>query len=310
MAMERMLAGLSTRRYPVGLEPVGTRTEQAATGTSKSAVSRRFVTATETALAKLLAAELSGLDLVALMVDGVRFGEHTCVVALGIGIDGTKHPLSLVEGSTENATLVTELIVGLRERGLDVTRPILVVIDGSKALRRAVLDVFDRPVIGRCQLHKIRNVQDRLPEKLRSVVASRMRQAYQADSTLAAEAQLCALAAELDKTHPGAAASLREGMTETLTVLRLGVPPTLARTLRSTNAVESMISICRDHASNVKRWRDGQMALRWCAAGMVEAGKQFRRVNGHLHLRSLRDTLNRVTETVADIHQDETVNAA
>jgi putative transposase len=206
--------------------------------------------------------------------------------------------------------LVTELIVGLRERGLDVTRPILVVIDGSKALHRAVLDVFDRPVIGRCQLHKIRNVQDRLPEKLRSVVASRMRQAYQADSAVAAEAELCALAAELDKTHPGAAASLREGMAETLTVLRLGVPPTLARTLRSTNAVESMISICRDHASNVKRWRDGQMALRWCAAGMVEAGKQFRRVNGHLHLRSLRDTLNRVTETVGAVRQDETVNAA
>jgi putative transposase len=232
MALERMLAGLSTRRYPVALEPVGTRTEQAARSTSKSAVSRRFVAQTETALAELLAADLSGLDLVALMVDGVHFGEHTCVVALGIGIDGTKHPLSLVEGSTENTTLVTELIVGLRERGLDVTRPILVVIDGSKALRRAVVDVFDRPVIGRCQLHKIRNVQDRLPDKLRSLVASRMRRAYHADSALAAQAELGALAAELDRTHPGAAASLREGMAETLTVLRLGIPPTLARTLR------------------------------------------------------------------------------
>ncbi|HEX8762055.1 MAG TPA: IS256 family transposase [Pseudonocardiaceae bacterium] len=310
MALDRMLAGLSTRRYGVGLEPVGTRTEQAATSTSKSAVSRRFVAQTETALAQLLVADLSSLDLVALMVDGVHFGDHTCVVALGIGIDGTKHPLSLVEGSTENATLVTDLIVGLRERGLDVTGPILVVIDGSKALRRAVLNVVDRPVIGRCQLHKIRNVQDRLPEKLRSVVANRMRRAYHADSALAAEAELCALAAELDRTHPGAAASLREGMAETLTVLRLGIPPTLARTLRSTNAIESMISICRDHASNVKRWRDGQMALRWCAAGMVEAGKQFRRVNGHLHLRSLRDTLNRVTETVGTTRHDETVDAA
>jgi hypothetical protein len=129
--------------------------------------------------------------------------------------------------------------------------------------RWARLDVFDRPVIGRCQLHKIRNVQDRLPEKLRSVVASRMRRAYHADSALAAEAELGALAAELDRTHPGAAASLREGMAETLTVLRLGIPPTLARTLRSTNAIESMISICRDHASNVKRWRDG----RWRCAG-------------------------------------------
>ena len=310
MALERMLSGLSTRRYPVGLEPVGTRTEQTATATSRSAVSRRFVAATETALAELLAADLSGRDLVALMVDGVHLGEHTCIVALGIDIDGIKHPLSLVEGSTENATLVTELIVGLRERGLDVTRPILAVLDGSKALRRAVLDVFDRPVIARCQLHKIRNVQDKLPQKLRSVVAARMRRAYHADSALAAEAELSALAAELDRTHPGAAASLREGMGETLTVLRLRVPPTLARTLRSTNAVESMISICRTHSANVKRWRDGQMALRWCAAGMVEAGKQFRRVNGHLHLRALRDTLNKVTEPVGATGHDETVNAA
>jgi transposase-like protein len=310
LALERMLAGLSTRRYDAGLEPVGARTEQAATATSRSAVSRRFVAQTETALAALLAADLTSLDLVALMVDGVHFGEHTCVVALGIGIDGSKHPLSLVEGSTENTTLVTDLIVGLRERGLDVTKPILVVLDGSKALRRAVLDVFDRPVIARCQLHKIRNVQDRLPEKLRSVVASRMRRAYHADSALAAEAELTVLAAELDRTHPGAAASLREGMAETLTVLRLAIPPTLARTLRSTNAIESMISICRTHASNVKRWRDGQMALRWCAAGMVEAGKQFRRVNGHLHLRSLRDTLNRVTETVSANRHDEAIDAA
>jgi putative transposase len=310
MAMERMLAGLSTRRYPVGLEPVGTRAEQAATSTSKSAVSRRFVAATETALAQLLSADLSGLDLVALMVDGVRFGEHCCVVALGIGIDGTKHPLALVEGSTENATLVCDLLVGLRERGLDVTRPILAVIDGAKALRRAVVDVFDRPVIQRCQLHKIRNVRDRLPDKLGLVVTARMRRAYHAESALAAEAELIALAGELDKTHPGAAASLREGLHETLAVLRLGVPPTLARTLRSTNAIESMISICRDHASNVKRWRDGQMALRWCAAGMVEAGKQFRRVNGHLHLRSLRDTLERVTETVGATRHDEAADAA
>jgi putative transposase len=293
MAMERMLAGLSTRRYPVGLEPVGERVGAQASATSKSAVSRRFVAATETALAELLAADLSGLDLVALMVDGVHFADHCCVVALGIGIDGTKHPLALVEGSTENATLVRELLVGVRDRGLDVTRPILAVIDGSKALRRAVLDVFDHPVIQRCQLHKIRNVQDRLPERLRSVVAKRMRTAYHAQTALAAQAQLETLAGELDRTHPGAAASLREGLDETLTVLRLGVPPTLARTLRSTNCIESMIEICRDHSRNVKRWRDGQMALRWCAAGMAEAAKQFRRVNGHLHLPRLRTALER-----------------
>ena len=312
MALERMLAGLSTRRYGVGLEPVGARTEQAATSTSKSAVSRRFVAATETALTELLAADLSGLDLVALMVDGVHFGEHCCVVALGIDGSGAKHPLALAEGSTENATLVTDLLVGLRERGLDVTRPVLVVIDGAKALARAVRDVFDRPVIQRCQLHKVRNVRDRLPEKLRSVVTARMRRAYHAPSAVAAEAELTTLAAELDKTHPGAAGSLREGLDETLTVLRLGVPPTLARTLRSTNAIESMISICRDHSANVKRWRDGTMALRWCAAGMVEAGTQFRRVNGHLHLKTLRGALDRhvAVENATSGRHNDTVTAA
>jgi putative transposase len=310
-ALEQMLGGLSSRRYAAGLEPVGDQVAAAATSTSRSAVSRRFVAATETALAELMAADLSGLDLVAFMVDGVHFADHLCVVALGITIEGTKVPLAVEAGSTENATLVTSLIVGLRERGLDVTRPVLAVLDGSKALRRAVLDVFDHPVIARCQLHKIRNVGDRLPDQLKSVVTRRMRKAYHADSALAAQAQLEALAAELDKTHPGAAASLREGLEETLTVLRLGIPPTLARTLRSTNAVESMIEICREHAKNVKRWRDGTMALRWAAAGMLEAGKQFRRVNGHLHLPALRAALQRQTaQTVAPPVHDEDVNAA
>ena len=311
LALERMLAGLSTRRYRHGLEPVGPAVEQTATSTSKSAVSRRFVAATETALADLLTADLGGLDLVAIMIDGVHFAEHCAVVALGIGIDGTKHPLAVVAGSTENATLVTELLVSLRERGLDVTRPILAVLDGSKALQRAVLDVFDHPVIGRCQIHKIRNVRDHLPQRLRPEVERRLRQAYHADSELAAHALLEGLARELDKTHPSAAASLREGLTETLTVLRLGVPPTLARTLRSTNAIESMISICRDHADNVKRWRGEQMALRWCAAGMLEASKQFRRVNGHLHLPALRAALEQATtQTVTPACQDDTTNAA
>jgi transposase-like protein len=311
LAMEKMLAGLSTRRYPVGLEPVGVQITEKATATSKSAVSRRFVAMTETALAELLSRDLSGLDLVALMIDGVHFAESCCVVALGIDIEGTKHPLALVEGSTENATLVTELLVDLRERGLDVTRPVLVGLDGSKALRKAVLDVLDHPVIQRCQLHKVRNVKDHLPQRLRTTVGRRMTDAYHAGSALEAEAALLALAKELDRTHPSAAASLREGLDETLTVLRLGVPPTLARTLRSTNCIESMISVCREHAGNVKRWRDGQMALRWCAAGMVEAGKQFRRVNGHLHLPALRAALEReVAEHVVPVVHNDQVSAA
>ena len=312
MALERMLAGVSTRRYPVALEPVGDQVTQDANATSKSAVSRKFVAMTEHALADLLAADLTGLDLVAIMIDGVHFADHLCVVALGIDIDGTKHPLALVEGSTENTTLVRGLLVGLRERGLDVTQPILAVLDGAKALSAAVKEVFDQPVIARCQLHKLRNVQDHLPEKMRGPVGRRIRQAYHANSALEAQALLEALAKELDKTHPGAAGSLREGMTDTLTVLRLGVPPTLARTLRSTNAIESMISICRDHATNVKRWRDGQMALRWCAAGMVEASRQFRRVNGHLHLSALRTALERhvAAETVRADCNTQDVSAA
>jgi len=158
MAMERMLAGVSTRRYPVALEPVGEQVEADAKSTSKSAVSRKFVAMTQTALSDLLAADLSGLDLVAIMIDGVHFADHLCVVALGIGIDGTKHPLAVVEGSTENTTLVRGLLVGLRDRGLGVTQPILAVLDGAQALSVAVKEVFDHPVIGRCQLHKIRNV--------------------------------------------------------------------------------------------------------------------------------------------------------
>jgi putative transposase len=308
MAMEKMLAGLSTRRYPVGLEPVGQQATETSSATSKSAVSRRFVAMTETALAELLAADLSGLDLIALMIDGVHFAESCCVVALGIGIDGVKHPLALVEGSTENATLVTDLLVGLRGRGLDVTRPMLVGIDGSKALRKAVVDVLDHPVIQRCQLHKVRNVKDHLPQRLRSSIGRKMTDAYHASSALEAEAALLGLAKELDRTHPGAAASLRESLDETLTVLRLNVPPTLARTLRSTNCIESMISVCRERAGNVKRWRDGQMALRWCAAGMVAAGKQFRRVNGHLHLPTLRAALER--ESAEPVVQNDEVSAA
>lgn len=293
LAMERMLAGLSTRRHHVGEEPMGSTVKLKQTGTSKSSVSRRFTAATETALSELLSHPLDRLDLVALMIDGVHFGESCCVVALGIDLEGVKHPLSLAEGSTENATLARELLVDLRERGMDVGRPILVITDGSKALRRAVLDVLEHPVIQRCQQHKIENVKGKLPKKLEGVVERRMRAAYRSSSELEAESQLLSLARELDKTHPGAAASLREGLPETLTVIRLGLPPILQRTLRSTNPIESMLSVCREHSANVKRWQNGQMALRWCAAGMLEAEKQFRRVNGHLHLPTLRAALDR-----------------
>jgi putative transposase len=290
-AMARMLAKLSCRRYVVGLEPMGEAVEGRTRSVSKSAVSRRFVAMTESALAELMASDLSELDLVVIMVDGANFGDHLCVVALGIATDGTKVPLALVEGDTENATVVKRLLVGLRDRGLDVTRPTLFVIDGAKALPPAIKAVFDHPVIARCQEHKVRNVRNHLPKDLGPIVERRMRAAYRNADPLVGQGDLEALARELDRSHPGAAGSLREGLAETFTVARLGVAPTLFRTLRSTNAIESMIEISKDHARNVKRWRDGTMAVRWCAAGMVEASKQFRRVNGHLHLRALRDVL-------------------
>src|SRR5665648_1211246 len=210
MAMERMLAGLSTRAYPADRFQAD-RVEQTGRSTSKSAVSVAATNLRETALADLLAVDLSGLDLVALMIDGVHFGEHLCVVALGIGIDGVKHPLGLVDGSTENTTVVTDLLTGLRERGLDTTRPILVGIDGGKALHAGIVQVFDHPVIQRCQAHKCRNVADKLPDDLAKTVTKKMRAAYHAPTAIIAEAQLEALARELEHTNPGAADSRREG---------------------------------------------------------------------------------------------------
>jgi transposase-like protein len=211
----------------------------------------------------------------------VHFAESCCVVALGIDLDGTKHPLALVEGSTENATLVTELCVDLRERGLEVTKPILVVLDGSKALRRAVLDVFDHPVIARCQLHKIRNVRDHVPQRMRTMVERRMRAAYHAGSALEAEAQLSGLARELDKTHPSAANSLREGLAETLTVLVLDVPPTLARTLRSTNAI-----VIWSPSEDVRHVVDGRLHAPGVPAGRGYLPRSTRRVAGRFGVRS------------------------
>jgi hypothetical protein len=165
-------------------------------------VSRRFVARTETALAELMAADLTNVDVVAVMIDGVHFAGHCCVVALGIGVDGTKHPLGVVEGDTENATVIKDLLAGLRDRGLDVTRPTLVVIDGAKALAAGVHAVFDHPVVQRCQLHKIRNVEAKLPKALAATVAHKMRAAYHDSDFLAAEAALVALARSLDKAHP------------------------------------------------------------------------------------------------------------
>lgn len=293
LTFERVLAGLATRRYGVGLEPVGSQVEARASATSKSAVSRRFVALSAQKLAEFLDRDLSEIDPAAIMIDGVNFAEHLCVVVLVIDTDGNKHPVGLREGSTENATLVTDLLAALRDRGLDVTKPVLFVIDGAKALPPAIRSVFDHPVIQRCQEHKIRNVCRYLPKREQSNITAKMRSAYADPDHHAALGALESLAASLDRSHPDAAASLREGLAETLTVIELGLPAQLAATLRSTNPIESMIDNCRSVSRNVKRWRDGTMVLRWCAAGMLDAQSRFRRVRGYKHIPELIAALDR-----------------
>jgi putative transposase len=285
--MERMLAGVSTRRYRRTQEPVGAEVEQAARSTSRSSVSRAFVERTRVALSELMSRRLDDVRLAAMMIDGIDLGERTNVVALGITTEGVKIPLGLWEGSTENAVVATALLSDLVERGLDPEQGILFVIDGAKALRKAIRTVFGDAPVQRCVRHKERNVIDHLPERERPAVKQRLRRAWAHDDHARALDQLKALASELDRTYPGAAGSLREGMEETLTLARLGVGGNLKRTFESTNPCESMIEIVRRTQRNVKRWSSGEMALRWTAAGMLEAERQFRKIIGYRDLATL-----------------------
>jgi putative transposase len=292
--LERMLAGVSTRRYARTGEPVGEEIEQVARSTSKSAVSREFVSRTRENLIELMSRPLDDLRLAVLMLDGIDLKDRCCVVALGIDTDGTKHPLGLWDGSTENATVTTTLLANLVERGLDVEQGVLVVIDGAKALRKAVRDVLGvNTPVQRCVRHKERNVLAHLSERDRPLVRRRLRAAWALDDHDRALEQLRVLADELACTHPGAAASLREGIEETLTVTRLGVRGRLKRTLTSTNPCESMIETVRRISRNVKRWQSGDMCLRWTAAGMLEAGQQFRKIIGYTDLAKLAVAVER-----------------
>jgi len=288
VVLERMLAGVSTRRFVRTQEPVGEQVEAQARSTSKSAVSRTFVARTSQTLKELMSRRLEDVRLAVLMLDGVVLKDHTNVVALGITTDGVKVPLGLWEGSTENKTIATALLADLVDRGLDVEQGVLVVIDGSKALRAAVNAVLGpRTPVHRCVRHKERNVLDHLPERDRPEVKRRLRRAWAREDHKQALGELQTLAAELERSHPGAAASLKEGMAETLTVTRLGVTGALKRTLQSTNPCESMIECVRRSSRNVKRWQSGEMSLRWTAAGMLEAERQFRRIIGYDGLAKL-----------------------
>jgi putative transposase len=278
-AVEQMLVGVSTRRYQRSLEPV--TAEVATRGTSKSAVSRRFVAATERQMGTWLGRDLGELDLVALMIDGIHIAEHVLLVALGVDVDGQKHVLGVREGATENATSCTALLTDLRDRGMPTDRTILVVLDGGKALSRAVRDVFgSKALIQRCQVHKRRNILDELPEAARPSVAQVLRDAYGCRDAARATKMLTNLARRLRDEHPGAGASVEEGLDETLTVMRLRLPLKLERQLSTTNAIENLMGAVRRLSNRVKRWRGGKMILRWVVTAVADAAGRFRRITG------------------------------
>jgi transposase-like protein len=277
--LSRILAGVRTRSYEGALEPLEGCVD--ARGASKSAVSRRFVAATHKQVEACLSRPLDDLNLVVLMLDGLAVAGHTILVALGIDASGKKHILGAREGSTENSTVCRALLADLVERGISTDQSILAVIDGAKALRKAVRDVFGRKVlVQRCQLHKIRNVLEHLPKNKHAYIRKTMNKAYNTNDAPTAKATLLTLIAGLEEAHPGAASSLREGLDDTLTVLTLSISNTLRTSLRSTNPIESTLSTVRSVCRNVKRWRGGKMVLRWTVTGLREAEKRFRRLRG------------------------------
>jgi putative transposase len=285
-AIEQMLVGVSTRRYARSLEPLPS--ELKVGGIGKSAVSQRFVIGTARKLSGLLQRRCEGLELIAVMIDGVRFADHVVLAAVGIDLNGKKHVLGLREGATENAASCKALLADLVERGLPTERTLLFVIDGAKALHRAVVDIFgERALIQRCRQHKKRNVSEALPERMRAPVLSTMSQAYATRDAKRARRLLENLARRLERDYPGAAASLHEGLEETLTVMRLDLPETLERVLSSTNLIENLFGRVREIARRVKRWQGGSMILRWTAAGVLEAERHFRKVAGYRALPKL-----------------------
>ena len=296
-ACEQMLIGVATRKYARSLEPVGDEVETR--GTSKSAVSRRFVAATSARVEAEMARPLGDLKLAVVMIDGIHFSDHVILVALGIDESGKKHPLGLSEGATENAASCTALLANLVERGLDSARSLLFVIDGGKALAKAVRAVFgQRALVQRCQVHKRRNVIDQLPERMRLSVGAAISQAYASRDKASALRHLNNLERRLAKEHPGAAASLHEGLGETLTVVGLNLPRALERALATTNPIENLNSTSRRVCGRVTRWRGGEMIIRWMVGSMREAAKGFRRLKGHAGMPLLIAWLRRNDEVI------------
>jgi len=298
LVVERMLAGVATRRHVDVAEPVGADIEARARSTSKSAVSRRFIAATKQAMEDLMARSLADLDVAVLMIDGLDVAGQCCVVALVITADGTKVPVGLWLGDTENKVVVTDLLADLVARGLSTEQGVLCVLDGGKALAAGVKRVFGEAAqIQRCTIHKRRNLDGYLPKERAAVVDRRLALIFAQPDPVKGLDAAKRLAKELEADHPDAAASLREGLEEMFTVRRLGVGGTLAKTLTTTNCIESMISITRRTTGRVTRWKDGSMKKRWIAAGMLEAERSFRRVRGHNDMKQLVSALRREVNT-------------
>jgi len=297
---EQVVVGVSTRGYDRSLERVDEQLEPR--GTSKSNVSRALVERTTHKVAEFLNQKLDALDIVAMYIDGIEIGKHAVVIALAVTSDGTKVPLGVWSGSTENAVLTTALLQNLLERGLRVDAPMLFVIDGGKGIRKALHDVFgDRAVVQRCRVHKLRNVREHLPEERRAYVARQMHDAYKSKNASTAKKKLQQLAAWLEANgEQSAAASLREGLDETLTVLRLGLPEVLSRAFATTNAIENMNATLRRVLRNVKRWRGEGMIQRWVALGIAEAQRGFRRVKGYQKMPALVAALRPNAATVVE----------
>jgi transposase-like protein len=293
-AMNLMLINVSTRRFGRAVRlPEGDIAVAPGVGVSKSAVSRRFVALSAERMRQWMTGDLSQLDLLAIQIDGMRVtGELTLLAAIGIDGEGAKHPLGLLEGATENTAVVQALLDNLIQRGLDPKLCRLFIVDGSKALIKAIRRTFGRHTpIQRCQIHKARNIAERLPKHLHASVRAALRQAWELDDAEKAERLIRNLARRLEQVAPGVAASIVEGLDEMLTVIRLGLPPSLRRSLACTNIIENMMGTIRRVCRNVKHWRDASMALRWTAAAMQEATKGFRRLKACKQLPLLRAAL-------------------
>ena len=285
-AYEQMLLGVATRGYGRSLEAVPEGLE--GRGESKSAVSRRLVAATRAQLEEFLSKPLEGVDLKVLMLVGLHFGAG----------HRRRWP-QVADGATENAATCLALLASLGERGLRAERSLLVVVDGSKALPKAVREVFGgRALVQRCQVHKKGNVLDHLPKGMRGQISASLSRAYHGRDPERARRLLMGLARKLEADYPGAAASLREGLGETLTVMGMGLPVSLERPLSSTNVIENLLGTVRGVSRRVKRWRGGGMILRWMAEGLMEAGKGFRRVRAYQGMARLSPALERNDERI------------